>query len=149
MKHYVAATRVLRGRCNYRSLTLKQPTWMSSMCLGLISLGSKQMWLGRLIASLGCLCSHKVIKQKCIRYNVIDFWDMILNKIDWWLFSANVVDWFIRSLSASSKGKVYEVLSITKQVWPKTHSCWLNKYQTSNVFKAWYLSMKHLYFPYP
>lgn len=94
---------------------------MSSIYLRVISLGSKQMWLGHLIASPGCLCSHKLIKQKCIRYTVIDLCDMILSKIDWCLFSADVVDWFVRSLSVSSRRKVSEVLSITKQVSPEPH----------------------------
>lgn len=130
----------IQRRCEY--ITLNQPSWMSSMHLWVISLGSKQIWLGSLIASLGFLCNHKLIKQKDISQNVIDLWDIILNKIDC-LFSASVVDWFIGSLSASSKGKVYncynQVLSITKQVSFKEHAYWLNKYPTFTSLKAWCL----------
>lgn len=109
----------IQVRCDYMLLILKQPPWMSSMYLGVISLGSKQIWLGHLIALLGCLFNHKLIKQKDISYNVTNLWDIIRNKIDWCLFSANVFDWFVRSLSASWMGKVCDfynqVLSISKQ----------------------------------
>lgn len=44
---------VFWGRCNYRSPTLSRPSWMSCVHLGVISLGSKQMWLRCLIVSAG------------------------------------------------------------------------------------------------
>lgn len=79
----------------------------SSMYLTVISLGFNKIWLRLLIASQGCRCNLKLIKQNNISCNGIDLWDIILNKIDLCNFSANTTNWFIWLFSASSKWKSY------------------------------------------